>query len=609
MEKYVLMDISNSGLLYQIFYLAAFLAAYIIIIYEGYRRKFPLLNWILILAGIRLAVIIGTKIFAYSAEEWRYMFENHIFLPNHQKTMFGGFLLGVAAYIFSRYILKFKHSAWDTVAIAFPAAVSIQTLGCFFYGCCFGTSTSLPWAVQYPVMSLAHYNQFESGILTHNDLYSLPVHPVQLYQCLAGLLVILLVLRFRRYWKANGSILLSSMIFFALARFITEFFRDPLSNKTGGEMLWILKQVQWQYLIFAFLMTLLLFWREKTYRIKPQIINQKSIGLKLQISFLFSLILILLFLRSWFTLPEIIALNIALLPAIFLIGTEVYRTFNSLKYKWIYAFTILLPVFLMSQTIPQTQIDTAGTKKYNIYHTFGGGFATGNYTDERTTHTGEGCSTVTNHQYFTQKYTAGGAGYSITKETPDRKKMMKYGINVFLGDFEQVRQRDQQRVNEFIFGVNPFIKYDYKWIGVGAGLHLGNLPYSTGDTDKETSTIPQSGYFQTFIFPQFYFRVGVQRYFFGDFHIADQFPVSSPGLAFQAGIGTGLGLKSGLNLRAGLSFIEDGGFYFSAYLPIKNRLVLEPAFLWTIKLEKDRYPVNLPENQFSLGLSYRFGYK
>jgi hypothetical protein len=69
MEKHILMDITNGGLLYQIFYLLAFLIVYLILIYEGYKRKFPLLVWVLLLASIRLAEIIGTKIFSYSWEE------------------------------------------------------------------------------------------------------------------------------------------------------------------------------------------------------------------------------------------------------------------------------------------------------------------------------------------------------------------------------------------------------------------------------------------------------------------------------------------------------------------------------------------------------------
>jgi hypothetical protein len=263
----------------------------------------------------------------------------------------------------------------------------------------------------------------------------------------------------------------------------------------------------------------------------------------------------------------------------------------------------------MSQTIPQTQLDTSLIKKYNTYHTIGGGFATGNYTDEKYTYTGSGCSINSDYQYFSQKYTAGGLGYSITKETPDRREVIRYGVNAFLGDYSQIRQTDNQEVNKFLFGVNPYIKYDVNWVGIGAGLHLGNLAYSTGDTRKETNTIPKESYLQTPIFPQFYFRLGPKKYFFADFHIADQFPVSSPGLAFQTGIGTGLGINNGMNLRFGTSFLDEGTLYLSAYIPIKNRIVLEPMFLWTSKNTTDFYTVKLPENQFSFALSYRFGYK
>jgi phosphatidylglycerol:prolipoprotein diacylglycerol transferase len=458
-------------------------------------------------------------------------------------------------------------------------------------------------------MTLAHYHQFESGLLTYNDLYSLPVHPVQLYVFLGGVLVIFLVIRFRRYWKAQGSMLLSSVIFFALTRFLTEFFRDPLSNKTGGEMLWILKQVQWQYLIFAILMTLLLIWREKTYKIKPVIRSNDLPGLNKQIGFLLTLLLILMMLRNWFTLPEIIVLNIALLPAVILVGVEIIKTFKSLRYRWLYTFTLLLPLILMSQTFPQTQIDTAGTKKYNTYHSIGGGFATGNYTDQRTTYTGSGCDRISNDQYFSQKYTSGGIGYSFTKMTTDRKEAIIYGANVLFGNYSQTRQFDNQEVNILLLGISPYIKYDSRWIGIGGGLHLGSLAYTTGDSYEETNIIPQKGYFKTSVFPQFNFRIGPLKYFFADVHIADQFPVSSPGLAFQAGIGTGFGLKNGLNLRLGTSFLDDGALYLSSYIPIQNRLVLEPLFLWTSKNISNNNPVKLPENQFSLGLSYRFGHK
>jgi prolipoprotein diacylglyceryltransferase len=609
MDKHFLIDITNGGLYYQIFYVLAFAAAYAIIFYEGYRRKFALLTWVLILAGVRLAVVIGTKIFAYSAEEWHYMLQNHIFLPNQEKTMFGGFLLGAACYILLRYIFNFRQPVWDTVAIAFPAAVSIQSIGCFFYGCCFGTTSSVPWAVQYPVMSLAHYHQFESGLITYNDLYSLPVHPVQLYECLGGLLVIILVIRLRRYWKAQGSILLSSVIFFAIIRFLIEFFRDPLSNKTGGEMLWGLKEVQWQYLVCAVLMTILLIWREKRYRIKPAVLITGSQGLKLHLGFLCVLVLIFLLLRSWFTVPEIIALNIALLPAVIISGIEIYRTFATLKYRWIYALTLLLPLFLMSQTIPSTRIDSTEVKKPKSYHTVGLGGATGDFIDAPTNHYGEGCSRVTNTRYFDQKYNAGGIVYSYIK-AKDEVNTIRYGVNAFFGNYSQDNLNTGESSSHSIFAIDPYIGADGKWIGGAIGLHMGNLYYSNGDRTREDPAVPVTGNFHTVLFPDFYFRLGEIRTFFGEVRIADQFPVSAPGLAFQFNLGTGLWQRNGFRLKLGTSLLEQKSWIISAYIPVENRIVIEPLILWSNSLDNSDYPLGISkEKQFSLGLSYRFGYK
>lgn len=613
MERHLLMDITNGSPLYQLFYLLAFLAAYAILLYEGYRRRLPMLAWVLILASIRLAVVAGTKVFSFSSADWQYMFANHVFLQNSQKTMFGGILLGVGAYLLARYLLKFRHSVWDTAAIAIPVAVSIQTLGCFFYGCCYGTVADIPWAVKYPVMSLAHYHQFESGLLTQNDIYSLPVHPVQLYQAMGGMLTVLFVLKFRKLWKAGGSTLLSSLIIFALLRFLIEFFRDPLSNKTGGEMLWILKQVQWQYLMFAFLMAVLLFWREKNFMPGRSTPNSHVPRLSTQILFLMSLVMIILLLRNWFTLPEVIALNIALLPAVGLVGQELYLAYAPLRIRWVYALAAILPLFLMSQTLPQTQIDSTLTKTYKTYHTVGGGFATGKYSTERTSYSGSGCDRVSDPHYFKQQYTAVGLGYSFTRMTPDRSEIITYGATFASGKFSETSYDTGGEISKLLIDAGGYIKYDTKWIGLGAGLHLGNLVYSKGDALKNDLSMLEMdrAYFRTPIFPSGYLRIGLPRVFYADVHIADQFPVSAPGLAFIAGVGTGFGLRNGTSLRIGSSIIDEGTMYVSAYIPIDNRVVIEPMYLWTNKSAVDIYynPYSLPENQFSLGLSYRFGHK
>ena len=61
--------------------------------------------------------------------------------------------------------------------------------------------------------------------------------------------------------------------------------------------------------------------------------------------------------------------------------------------------------------------------------------------------------------------------------------------------------------------------------------------------------------------------------------------------------------------RIGTTFLDHGPYYFSAYLPLQNNIVIEPLFLWTGKNWSTMGIEDLPEIQFSVGVSYRFGHK
>jgi phosphatidylglycerol:prolipoprotein diacylglycerol transferase len=196
--------------------------------------------------------------------------------------------------------------------------------------------------------------------------------------------------------------------------------------------------------------------------------------------------------------------------------------------------------------------------------------------------------------------------------TPDRSEIITYGATLTGGKFSETNYATGGEISRLLIDAGGFIKYDAKWIGLGAGLHLGNLVYSKGDVFRQGLTISDMdhAYFKTPIFPSGYLRVGPVRSFYADIHIADQFPVSSPGLGFIAGVGTGLGFTNGTSLRIGSSIIDEGTIYVSAYIPIQNKFIIEPLYLWTNRSSVyPSYPYSLPENQFSLGLSYRFGNK
>jgi len=79
--------------------------------------------------------------------------------------MFGGIIFGLTGYLIGRFWFRFRSNPLDTVAVVLPLGASIQSVGCFFAGCCFGNPSDFPWAVRYPVNTLPHYNQFENGLI------------------------------------------------------------------------------------------------------------------------------------------------------------------------------------------------------------------------------------------------------------------------------------------------------------------------------------------------------------------------------------------------------------------------------------------------------------
>ena len=56
-------------------------------------------------------------------------------------------------------------------------------------GCCFGAVCDLPWAVSFPGHSPASDAQFKEHLLPSAHLWSLRVHPTQLYESAASLAI------------------------------------------------------------------------------------------------------------------------------------------------------------------------------------------------------------------------------------------------------------------------------------------------------------------------------------------------------------------------------------------------------------------------------------
>ncbi len=146
---------------------------------------------------------------------------------NGATVSFGVYIGGTAGFLAYCRLYHIVPWAWlDTVASVLGIGPMIGRLACFLNGDDFGTMSNLPWAVRFPHGSYPFLDQVSKGLLDPMADLSCPVHPVQLYGCLKGLVLFVV---FTILWKKQlfkpGILFFLFFISYSILRFILEFFR------------------------------------------------------------------------------------------------------------------------------------------------------------------------------------------------------------------------------------------------------------------------------------------------------------------------------------------------------------------------------------------------
>ena len=133
-------------------------------------------------------------------------------------VFYGGLLaaLGVALWLVRKYDLPMWTTA-DLFAPGIALGHVIGRFGCLLAGCCYGKPTDVPWGIT-----------FESGAAATNvgTPLGIPLHPTQLYDAGAELLImIVLLVRERRGNAFPGSTFWLYMLLYAISRYIVEIYR------------------------------------------------------------------------------------------------------------------------------------------------------------------------------------------------------------------------------------------------------------------------------------------------------------------------------------------------------------------------------------------------
>jgi len=133
-------------------------------------------------------------------------------------VFYGGLIFALLAGLF--LVRRYKLPVWSAADMYAPGVALghiIGRLGCLLAGCCYGRPTDLPWGITFTSPVAAASAGTPLGI---------PLHPTQIYDAGAELLILIFLLVFERRGRPYpGRTWWLYMLLYAVARFIVEIFR------------------------------------------------------------------------------------------------------------------------------------------------------------------------------------------------------------------------------------------------------------------------------------------------------------------------------------------------------------------------------------------------
>jgi len=155
-----------------------------------------------------------------------------LLLERYGLVWYGGLIVGAAAVIWT--MRRRRLPVWGTLDAASPAMAlgyGIGRVGCFLVGDDYGRPTDLPWGVAFEnglPPTTAFYLRQEFGLAIPADVPGatlLAVHPTQLYETAAALLIWYVGLRGLARRNRPGDVAIPVLALLAVERFLVEFLR------------------------------------------------------------------------------------------------------------------------------------------------------------------------------------------------------------------------------------------------------------------------------------------------------------------------------------------------------------------------------------------------
>ena len=255
---------------YGVFLALAFLCAIFVTVRlaarDGLQKEkiYDLCLWLL------LSSLVGSKLLMLFTEpEYR---ANPKLLFSLDFLRSGGVFYGglIGALLAGFFLMRRWKLPWWKTADACAPGIALGNFfgrqGCFSAGCCWGKPTTLPWGVQFT----------EAGHEITGVPTGVHLHPTQLYESFAMLIVFFFLLWLHRKKKFSGQVILAYAVIYATVRFLIEFVRDdPRGDVLGLTTLTGLSTSQLIGLVvgIAALIVLIVRWRRSN---EPQGISTSA---------------------------------------------------------------------------------------------------------------------------------------------------------------------------------------------------------------------------------------------------------------------------------------------------------------------------------------------
>jgi len=170
-------------------------------------------------AKLLLLIVDFDHFWRQPAEIWTLLRSGGVF--------YGGLVLAFLVGLW--YVRKYRLPVWpvaDAVAPSIALGHVVGRLGCLLAGCCYGRPTTVAWGITFTDPFAAA----NVGTPLHVAL-----HPTQLYDAGAELLILVLILATERFWRRRaGWTFWIYILLYGISRFVIEFYRGDPRGATMG---------------------------------------------------------------------------------------------------------------------------------------------------------------------------------------------------------------------------------------------------------------------------------------------------------------------------------------------------------------------------------------